>query len=312
MKLTWKKFLAFVLTVSSLCFLFAVLASQWRGLREGVEISELLLFVALAIPVYVLTTISSAVAWTFAFRSTGEHLPLLTGLRVHLVSQIGKYVPGNVGHFVGRLGLLKLKGLSVAHGSISIVLEVLWMIGAAAALSLYALLTGALADVEKFHGMQNWLPVPVLVLALIVPNLMILIFNVFPATLRQKLGFAGKIRRPPEQVVFGCYALYFFNSLLNGLLLIAAGYWLFGTTSGDVFFVISLYAVTWLLGFIIPGAPGGVGVREALFVLLFDGLYGAGVAAVLTVVLRIVSVAGDLAAFGLGYALSSRLRAVEV
>ncbi|HEX7046426.1 MAG TPA: lysylphosphatidylglycerol synthase domain-containing protein [Gammaproteobacteria bacterium] len=306
MNFTWKNFFAVLLTVSSLYFLVTVLVSQWSVLREDVEISAVLLFVIAAIPIYVVTTISSAVAWTFAFRATGEKLALLTGLRVHLVSQVGKYIPGNIGHFVGRLGLLKLKGLSVAHGSVSIVLEILWMIGATAALSLYALFTGALASVGTIHGVEDWLPALVLMLALIVPNLMILFFNLLPEGLRRKLGFAGKIRRPPERVVLGCYALYFLNSLLNGLLLFVGAYWLFGVMGGDVFFVVSLYAVTWLLGFIVPGAPGGIGVREALFVLLFGGLYGAGVAAVMAVVLRVVSVLGDLVAFGLGYFLSRR------
>ncbi len=304
MNLTWKKSVAFLVTVFSLYFLFTVLISQWSALREKVEVSAVLLFVMAAIPIYVVTTISSALAWTFAFRATGEKLPLLVGLRVHLVSQIGKYIPGNVGHFVGRLGLLKLKGLSVAHGSVSIVLEILWMIGAAAALSLYALLTGALTGIGEIHGVEDWLPALVLVLALIVPNLMILLFNLLSETFRRKLGFAGKIKRPPEHVVLGCYALYFLNSLLNGFLLLVGVHWLFGIPGANVFFVVSLYAVTWLLGFIIPGAPGGIGVREALFILLFGGLYGAGIAAVMAVVLRVVGVLGDLVAFGLGYFLS--------
>lgn len=304
MRVAWTKLFAAILTVVALYFLVTVFVSQWDEIRNKVDVSALLLFMVAAIPVYVLTAVSNAVAWTSAFRATGEKLPFSTGLPVHLVSQVGKYFPGNVGHFVGRLGLLKLKKYSVANGGISIVLEILWMIGAAAALSVYALATGALVSIGNMHGFTDWLPVAVLLLALIVPNVMILVFNHLPPGFRGKLGFEGKIRRPPEATVLGCYALYFLNFLLNGLILLVGVHWLFGESGGDVLLVVSLYTVTWLLGFILPGAPGGIGVREALFVLLFGGMYGQGVAAAMAVVLRVLSVIGDLVAFGLGYFLS--------
>lgn len=303
-KLPWKKILASILTLGSLYFVVSVLIAQWRDIHDVLHGSSLLAFLVVAIPLYLVTAISGALAWTFAFRSTGEQLPLKVGLRVHLLSQIGKYIPGNVGHFVGRLGMLKFEGYSVAKGSVSIVLEILWMIGAAAALSVYALFTGALAVVERAHGVADWLPVPVLVVALVMPNLMIFVFNRLPDGGRRALGFAGKIDRPAERVVLGCYALYFLNFAVNGAILVVGLEWLFDVHVTDLLLVISLYAVVWLLGFILPGAPGGLGVREALFVLLFGGLYGAAVAAAMAVVLRVVSVLGDVAAFGLGYATS--------
>lgn len=304
----WKKLLAAVLTLASLYFLGSVLVSQWSEIRSLVDVPALVLFIVLSLPLYVLTALAGAIAWTLAFRSTGEHLPLATGIRVHLVSQIGKYVPGNVGHFVGRLGLLKLKNYSVARGGVSIVLEILWMIGAAAVFSVYALFTGALSVVERANDVADWLPVLVLGLALLVPNLMILVFNHLPEALRRSLGFTGKIRRPPESVVLGCYALYFFNFVLNGLVLIAGFYWLFGAPPSDPILVISLYSTAWLLGFLLPGAPGGIGVREAVFLLLLGGIYGQGIAAAMAIIMRIISSLGDLAAFGLGFLMSRRER----
>jgi len=309
---TWKRILAVVLTLGSLYFVIAVLVSQWDDIRGLVDVQTLALFVAATTPFYIVTAISGALAWSFAFRSTGESMPLVAGLRVHLLSQIGKYFPGNVGHFVGRLGMLRLEGYSVSKGAVSIVLEILWIIGAAAALSVYALFTGALSIVENAHEIAGWLPLLVLLLAFVTPNLMILIFNMMPERARTMLGFTGKIRRPPEQVVLGCYALYFLNFAINGAILVIGLHWLFDVQVNDVLLVISLHAVVWLLGFILPGAPGGLGVREALFVLLFGSLYGAGIVATTAVVMRVISVLGDVFAFGLGILLSRFFRTPRV
>ena len=61
------------------------------------------------------------------------------------------------------------------------------------------------------------------------------------------------------------------------------------------------FALAWVLGFIVPGAPGGIGVREVVFTKLFDGTLGEGVAVCLAVVLRVITILGDLLAFGVAY-----------
>lgn len=299
-----RKLIAIGLTVISLWFLVESLSSQWGELRNSTDISSLIVFSMLAVPVYVVTAVSGAIAWIFAFRSTGARLSFLSGLRIHLVSQVGKYIPGNVGHFVGRLGLLRFMGHQISNGAVSIVLEVLWLIGAAGVFSIYALFAGSLSIVEEAHDINDRLLLLVFLAALVAPNLMILIFNRMPEGVRRKFGFADKIRYPNESVMLGCYSLYFLNFLLNGLTLLIGFHWLFDASVDNAFLTVSLYALVWLLGFVLPGAPGGIGVREALIVLVFSGMYGSGAAAAMAVIMRIISVLGDLAAFGVGMLLS--------
>ena len=56
------------------------------------------------------------------------------------------------------------------------------------------------------------------------------------------------------------------------------------------------YALAWLIGFIVPFAPSGLGVREALFVGIMAPHFGVGPAAALAVVARFSNVVGDLIA----------------
>ena len=53
------------------------------------------------------------------------------------------------------------------------------------------------------------------------------------------------------------------------------------------------YALAFLLGYIVPGAPGGIGIREVIMVGLFSTTIGAGPALGIAVLLRFASIVGD-------------------
>jgi len=63
--------------------------------------------------------------------------------------------------------------------------------------------------------------------------------------------------------------------------------------------------LAWVLGFIIPGAPGGIGIREVILAGLYAQELGQGMAVGLSVVLRVITSLGDLATFTLAYWLST-------
>jgi glycosyltransferase 2 family protein len=52
--------------------------------------------------------------------------------------------------------------------------------------------------------------------------------------------------------------------------------------------------VSWIAGFVVIGVPGGIGVREAVFVSLMTGPVGASSALSIAVVGRVVSIASDV------------------
>ncbi len=68
-----------------------------------------------------------------------------------------------------------------------------------------------------------------------------------------------------------------------------------GSLDGE-FVVTLIYAtcVSWIAGFVIIGLPGGLGVREAVFISMMTAPLGAGLAVSVAVVSRVVSIAVDL------------------
>jgi dolichol-phosphate mannosyltransferase len=70
-----------------------------------------------------------------------------------------------------------------------------------------------------------------------------------------------------------------------------------GATAGlDAFLLLGAFALSWLLGVLVPLAPGGLGLREGSLILTLGASIGAGPATALALALRLVSFAGELVA----------------
>ena len=65
------------------------------------------------------------------------------------------------------------------------------------------------------------------------------------------------------------------------------------------------YLIAWLAGFVVPGAPGGLGVRESMLVLLLSntGESASAMALGLGFGMRFVSTLGDVIAVAIAYGL---------
>ena len=77
----------------------------------------------------------------------------------------------------------------------------------------------------------------------------------------------------------------------------------------DASLVIELIFVTcvsWMAGFVIVGVPGGIGVRETIFISMTTASLGAGVAVSAAVLSRVVSIAVDLGAAAVSVAIARR------
>jgi dolichol-phosphate mannosyltransferase len=73
-----------------------------------------------------------------------------------------------------------------------------------------------------------------------------------------------------------------------------------GATAGlDAFLLLGAFALSWLLGVLVPLAPGGLGLREGSLILTLGAAIGAGPATALALALRLVSFGGELVAIAI-------------
>jgi len=57
------------------------------------------------------------------------------------------------------------------------------------------------------------------------------------------------------------------------------------------------YVLAWLAGFVTPGAPAGLGIRELVLLFLLQGLVGGPDLLLVILLGRVITVSGDLVFF---------------
>lgn len=211
-------------------------------------------------------------------------------------SQIGKYLPGNVFQYVRRVTEGSSYGISPEAGVLSLGIETALIAGTATAIAAAGLALHLISPPGFLMGILAKGPLVSVILVIIV--VISAAFVAFSPGIRRWLIERRRYLRPGYA---GTAVLFYLLFFLGFGLTIS---WLSGR-AGTVYTTVSWYqfasgfALSWLLGFVVPGAPGGVGIREAVFVGLFGPQLGDGFAAGLALLLRIITTLGDLLTFGL-------------
>ena len=65
----------------------------------------------------------------------------------------------------------------------------------------------------------------------------------------------------------------------------------------EVYILLGAFILSWIVGFIVPGAPGGIGIREFVITLLLPMGMNAQMVLFGVVVYRLINIIGDI--FGL-------------
>ena len=94
--------------------------------------------------------------------------------------------------------------------------------------------------------------------------------------------------------------------------MIGLGLWIVALAAGfsdsiDLGVATAVFALSWLLGFLAPGAPAGLGVREGIMVLMLSPLMPDSEALAFVLLARLVTLAGDAIIYLCSLALARRL-----
>ena len=221
-------------------------------------------------------------------------MPTRIAVQVFFISQLGKYLPGNVGQFLGRGVLAKSTGIPVGVAVGTAVFEGIWNLVISTALALLS--TWVLWDLSTVHAVDPgfstqaaWL----LPLALVLPWLGIKVVNTVLPQLSRKIGGGQLLRLPQLRTSLLVSLLILVNFMLLGYVLKLQAEVFFERPDIDWFSITLLFSSAWVVGYVVPGAPGGLGVREAMMVVLLTPLTGGPVATGLAVSMRLTTLLGD-------------------
>lgn len=305
---------AFAAIVGSVVFIGYVLSALDLTTLHAHANTRSLLALGVATLLYMAIVPLGAFAWQRMLAALGHREALFPLLAIVATTQAGKYLPGNVGHHVGRIGLSLAQGIPLAILVVSMAYEIcLLLLG-----TLFtALGSGALSGpglgvlLRLGDGKPAVVAAAVLaVLGLIaLPLLSWVLPKLVALVLRRREANPATTPAPlPLATMLEVLALYIVAMLLVGAGLAVLSHGLFPGTPVDYALLTAAFTLAWAVGFVTPGAPAGLGVREALLLLLLAHSLGTANASLLVLALRVATTLGDMLCFVLGLAAMPRVR----
>lgn len=282
-----------VLSLAGLGYVGWILWSQ-RFVSNQMGLRLYLLSVGCGAAIFFLASLLLAKAWILFLPCSGTSLHFRKLFSHYSTTQIGKYLPGNVFHFFGRQSCATWPGLTQKQVAFASLAENVLLIGVAAIFPAVAWVFGLTSTVLPQAGF------PALIAG--VGALTVVVLLLFSKYGPDSLG---NLRESlwnflPKACMGMClYMIYFATA---GLAFILVGNLLLGPGWNEMALVEKfwIFPVVWIAGFVTPGAPGGIGVRESLIVLALEPSVDAASAAQFAMVFRLATVSGDLLTFLLG------------
>jgi hypothetical protein len=196
-------------------------------------------------------------------------------LHFYAVSQLARYLPGGIWHFVGMAGFYRANGLPLKKASRAILIEYMWL----------ALGAGAMG-VAFFAYYSSEVNIAIIGVAILIGwGAALWLVNAF---MSQRTDFKPIV----VQIVLHGLIWTIMGASFRVLLPQKDIPDLFALSSGA-------FSLGWVVGFIVIFAPGGIGVREAVITALLSVVIQPEVAIVYATAHRILFVIADIAVYGL-------------
>lgn len=235
--------------------------------------------------------VALAPVWVVVLRTLGGVITMRQGVRVYLISDLGKYLPGKVVHALGRVIMLQEYGVATSIGVTSIVVTLaLSLMGAC----LVSLLSLPLLLPEQRSGL----------LLLAVISVPLGLASLHPAVLGRLLHLGARMMPGAKKMELTYQPLSYRTTLtalaaytLSWVVMAVA---LFTTARGlyhiDLAWLPAMggiAAVSYIFGLVVPIAPSGLGAREGLMTLLLATFMPLPAAAAASVLYRFIGILGE-------------------
>lgn len=282
-----------------------------RDALQGQDLSRYasarsLLAISIAAICYSMIFPVSAWAWRLLLADLNVHRPWRELTEILAITQLAKYVPGNIGVHLGRTAMAISKGI----GSGPVVLSMLAETALAIAAALCIGVLGALLSKPGLGAVQGDIRGSITVAALLAAG-GILAFLLLKRRLMslaqqitQRRGWTMPSRLAPRlSTALRAFVGYCANYLVIGLGIWGMCLFLLPARAHDIGLLSASFALAWIAGFFAPGAPAGFGVREAIMLGILGFSYAQADALVIVIALRLATMLGDTLCFIAGYVL---------
>ncbi len=262
---------------------------QWRELKLFPG------FIILSILFEIGARLCTGLSYNFLLKSSGTFLATPVSIAISWVTLIGKYLPGKIGLVIGAMYLLKKYRVQTSvAGTVPVFVTILTII-VALLLSVPFLISGG--DIKRVNILFGILPLICLVFSLPVftqfysrcVKYIIRYFENYGPVLQFSLSYTA--------YGFGITMCQCFCAGISTWLVINSVYpmGLYHLT-----WVVSITALSGVIGLMAFFSPAGIGVRDGVYFVTLTSLLGSEIAALVTVLLRLIQTLADIGTAGLG------------
>lgn len=206
-------------------------------------------------------------------------------------SALAKYLPGNVFHIVGRQILgkeMRIAQLSIATASF---FEIVLHVFSASLISWFFMVTGQSFQIP---GIDARLATNLLFFAAVGAIILIALSKRINIPVFKKIGLPKNLKFNSNAVFPSAfyYLLFILSNAIVYVYLRGAIFPTFEAFSAAPY--LAAFTLSFLVGYVTPGAPGGIGVREALLVLFLSPFDPPAIVAATALAHRISWISAEL------------------
>lgn len=293
-----KKFLRWFILGGTLFFVGKALKDNW------LEVSSIYIdavgwsILAVATGVTLLAHLWAGLIWTWILKDFNQSVSAIEFIQVYLKTNIAKYLPGNVWHYYGRILAAKNADVPAGIATISVLLEPLLM--ATAALIVVILFGSQLA----VSNSNFWIELFKFF------SLLILLAAVHPLVLNPILSFLYKLKNKGlknQRIMDFKLERYPFRPLMGELIFLGLRSMGFILTMfalsplklSEIPLLLGGFSFAWVLGLVVPGAPGGLGIFEATAIAILQHRFPVALVISAIAIYRLISIFAETAGAGL-------------
>ncbi len=250
--------------------------------------------------VQTLLVVVGCIPWmVFAQSLSGKKIPFSSAMPVYTKSNVYKYLPGNVFQYVGRNKLAFDMNISHIDVACATILDILFCVFWTGVISVVLLGSRIAGLLEKYGG-----KILIIGAAGVISAAAAVIFVRirFRNKLKEYLSrYSKAFEKENRKSLMAGIFYYLVSNIVSAAMYFVCLLLVMGNSASmaELMALTGAFMFAWIIGFVTPGAPGGIGIRESVMIFVCGKAYQERII-LFVLVTRLASIAADLAAFAIG------------
>ncbi len=284
---TVRNVIAIIIAIVIFYFLGRTLYNSWGEVIKS-EVRFNLIYAIISILFFLASSFTTGYTWQLTLRLLGANMGYWQSVRVIAISLFGKYLPGKVWAFGGRILLSKQRGVGEAESSTALLIETVGLTIAAFFVFFCSL---GFYRPQTLPTNVYWslilLPVGVLLMH---PKVLTLILKTLARITKRSIT-VPKFNYLNLAKLYVYYLLLWIIHVLGFFFLTQS---IFPESYKSIVPIIGAYSISWILGFLVLISPGGLGVREGLLTFFLKFVIPLPIATLMALISRVWITIGEV------------------